>query len=223
LIEYSACCGLLFLRIGPAGKHRFLICGLEPMMNKLFEPAVNVYQAQLQATKDLGEVLLSGVGQLDRLALQAAKDALDEQRKSALSLAAASDFDAATAALRETLTPPDFERATALLGDMQKTLSNTLAGMFAVCKSYMQEFDRNTVDVISAVQQETKSVAGFGASGNATDFWKAAWQQAWQQMNAISEQYSRAVQSAAADDKAAVVQPAKITPAPDTRSRTRTI
>jgi hypothetical protein len=193
------------------------------MMNKLFEPAVNVYQTQLQASKDLGDLLLSSIEQLNRLALRAAKDALDEQRKSALSLAAAGDFDAATAALRATLTPPDFERTTGLLGDMQKTLSNALEGITAVFKTYMQEFDRNTVDVISAVQQETKSVPGFGASGNATDFWNAAWQQAWQQMNAISEQYSRVVQSGAADNRAAVVQPAKTSPAADTRSSTRTM
>jgi hypothetical protein len=189
-------------------------------MNKLIESGVNVYQAQLQAAKDLGELLLSGIEQIDRMALQAGKDALAEQLKNAQTLAAPRDFFGAAAAWRETVAQANLERAAVLPREVLATLTNTLVGMTNVCKAYVQELDRNTADVVANMQQRTVEATGAGSSGHATDIWNAAWQRTWQQMHAMSEQYMRAVQAAAgeANANAAPVLPSKSGPATGTRS-----
>jgi hypothetical protein len=191
-------------------------------MNKLIESGVNVYQAQLQAAKDLGELLLSGIEQIDRMALQAGKDALAEQLKNAQTLAAPRDFFGAAAAWRETVAQANLERATVLPREILATLTNTVVGMSSVCKAYMEELERNAGDVMANMQQRAAEASGAGASGQATDIWNATWQRTWQQMHAMSEQYIHAVQAAAGDAKAnanaAPVLPSKTGPATGTRS-----
>ena len=190
-------------------------------MNKLIESGVNVYQAQLQASRDLGELLLSGIEQIDRMALQAGKDALAEQLKNAQTLAATRDFPSAAAAWRETAAHANLERAAVLPREILQTLTNTLVGMTAVCKAYVQELERNAGDVMANMQQRAAEASGTGASGHATDIWNATWQRTWQQMHAMSEHYMRAMQPVAEDAKAAVVLPPKTTPAAGTRSGAR--
>jgi phasin family protein len=161
-------------------------------MTNPVQPILNLYEAQLQASKELANIILSGAERIDRIAIEATKDGLNKQITYAQALTAVKDLQGA-AVLKTAFLQPNNEQALAFYQDMLKTLAETYAGMTQTVESYLKEFSQNASGAISGAGQGAGQPTPAIAANNVLEFWNTA----WRQLNAMSEQYTRAAQGGA--------------------------
>ena len=157
-------------------------------MKNPMEPMIELYEAQLQASRELANIILSGAERIDRIALQATKDGLNEQIAYAQALAAVKDLQSVMS-MRTAFSQPNSEHALAFYQEMLKALSEIYAGMTQTVETYLKGIGQRTTQTMSSMGAGTPG--GAHAADSVFEFWNSA----WRQLAGMTEQYTRAMQA----------------------------
>jgi len=160
------------------------------MLNPI-EPALNLYEAQLQASKDLVNAALSSVQRLDQLVLQAAKEGLCDQITYAQSAVGIRDLSGVTA-LGKAFAQPNQQRVLSFCRDLLKELSGAYVEMATIMQSQIKDMGTNVSSIAEDVETATRSPT----PALPTDAMFQFWNDAWRQWNAMADQYLHTVETA---------------------------
>ena len=159
------------------------------MLNPI-ESAMTLYDAQLRASKELINALLSGAQRIDRAILQTCKEELDSQLSYAQAFAGTTDFGSG-AAMRGSFEQPNRERALACYREMFDAMSEAMLASTRVFDQYVRDLGQ------CAAGTAIEPMGGTQAAPNAVavdpfEFWSAGWKQ-W---NSLAEQCREAITAA---------------------------
>jgi hypothetical protein len=135
------------------------------------EPVLNLYEAQLQVSKELLTAMLASAQRFDHLVLQAAKETLREQITLAQALPRIHDSPGA-ASLQKAFPQDHQVRLLEFCGDMLKEILGVYVTLADVAQRYVKDFETNAAGVVQTAQ--ATSTLPMGAR---FEFWNDGWRQ----------------------------------------------
>jgi phasin family protein len=188
----------------------------------MHNPMLDLYQAQLEASRNIANIILTNTEKMDHLALSAAKTGVGDQLKYARALGAARDAEGLKT-LQSAFAQQSPEAMLGYCRDLFKVFVDTNAEIGKVAESYLEDMKAVAIKTGNGAARDMSVASSATEPVTPSVNFLNLWTNAYQQFADLTKQYMRAAEQTTTKAASALEEVSHDLVKPKARAKPRSV